>query len=97
MESVPELLARRAKIIEELKRIDEALELLKDSTSPVKIGTRRNLRNSRLAGVTVYESSELLRPQDESAHEGYIYKADLAQLRLEEGDDEGETWWVESD
>lgn len=94
MKSVPELLARRAELTLELKRVNEALELLKDSTSPVEISTRKNLRNAWLAGVDVYVDEGLTRLQDISAHGGYICKADLAHLRLEAGDDEDDLWSV---
>jgi len=94
MKSVPDLIAERAGLLKRVEAINDALELLKDSTSSVEIGTRRNLRNYSLAGVTVYKDEGLTEVQAESAQEGFICKADLAHLRLERGDDENEFWWV---
>jgi len=92
--SVPDLLSERAGLLKRVEAINGALALLQDSTSPVEVETRKNLRNASLPGITVYSDASLTEVQSESAHEGFICKADLANLRLERGDDEEVLWWV---
>lgn len=91
--SISELLARRAELLLELKKVEDAIELMKDSASAVKISTSRNLRNTGL-GVQVYKDQKFIEVAESYSHEGYICKEDLVRLRLVGG--EGEYWSVES-
>lgn len=94
--SVENLLARRAELLAELEKINASLEALSSPTEPVKIGTLKNLRNSGvLAYAGVYSDKGLSRPQEVSAHEGWISNEALATLKIERGESENREWWVE--
>jgi len=92
--SIADLLARRVELLAELKTVNDAIELLKDSATAIRIRTSRNLRNTYLAEVNVYEDKEMTQLAPISDHEGYICKEDLALLRLEIGNQEGDSWWT---
>ena len=94
MTSVADLLVRRAELLNELKRVEDAIELMKNAAGSVKISTGKNLRNAYLCDVQVYEDQDFAKVADISSHEGYICKEDLASLRLKIGDQEGHSWRV---
>lgn len=96
MTSVADLLVRRAELLKELKRVEDAIELMKDSAGAVKISTSKNLRNTYLCDVQVYKDQDFTEVADISSHEGYICKEDLAKIRLEIGGREGDSWRVEA-
>jgi len=90
--SVADLLAQRAELLEKLKTVEDAIELMKDSAGAVKISTSKNLKNTHLCGIQVYKDQDFTEVADISSHEGYICKEDLAFLRQEIGDREGDSW-----
>lgn len=86
-----QLQAKRAELLAELARVEEAIKSFADAT-PVQIETTKNLRNS--AGVTwipedadrlmvVYTDEALTTPADKSDHGGWVSKAALAAYKLE--------------
>jgi len=93
--SLDELIERRAELMKELDAVNGAIELLGKGASAVRIRTRKNIKNSRLAGITVYSDEKLTKVAPISDAGGFISSASLAHLRLEVGYDEDEMWWVE--
>lgn len=95
---IAQLVARRAKLIEELKRVEEALAIAKKVGSSVEIRTHRNIRNSPHLTtrtdwegmVVVYADSDLTRVANSQDHGGWITGEDAAKL-LADGYVDGST------
>jgi len=95
-----QLIARRAELLAELERIEEAIANFADASS-VEIQTHRNLRNT--SGITinpaeadgymvVYADAELIIPANESSHGGYVSRAAWAQYKLQNPDHKDWIW-----
>lgn len=77
-----ELIERRAKLLEELERVNAAIQAASAPTGAHLVRTHRNIRNTATPpGVRFYEDAGLTKFADISRHEAYISGAALATLR----------------
>ena len=97
--NLQELVARLAELTAELARVEAAIKAF-SSVEPVKIWTRKNLRNT--SGVTtrlghaqgslmVFRDGVLTTPADESAHEGWVLRSAWEQYKLALPEEVGDT------
>ena len=88
-----ELLARRAELLDELARLDEALKAF-GPVRGVHIRTRRNLRNTgqlttdaeyaqRSGMILVFSDEAMTTVCHEAGSEGYVAPEDAARIRME--------------
>lgn len=90
--TLQQLIARRSELKAELERIEQAIASFSDAT-PVKIGTRRNLRNTgwlsiypqdvREGEMLVFSDSSLTVPADRSDQGGWVIRSAWATFQLE--------------
>ncbi len=85
-----ELVKERSELTARIEQINKALELLGNPGAPVKIDTRRNLRNTSIGypqgetdwiRVSVYSDETLTAEANEYDHGGYITAHDAAALK----------------
>ena len=74
-----ELYLERARLLVRLRELDVAIESYENGT-PRKIITRKNLRNTYLAGVIVYADPGLSVVAKASAHRGFVSAEGVAIL-----------------
>ena len=82
--NMEELLARRAELIEELERVNAAIQSASAPAGAHKVRTRRNIRNTYSADVRFYADAGLTRLADNADHEAYVSGAGLAVLQAED-------------
>ena len=77
-----ELLKRRAELLEELDRVNAAIQSASAPAGAHEVRTHRNIRNTpRPAGVNFYADAALTKLADTSSHEAYVSGAGLAALQ----------------
>jgi len=76
-----ELIERRAKLLEELERINAAIQAASAPAGAYLVRTHRNIRNTATPpGVRFYEDASLTKFADISRHEAYVSSAAMAAL-----------------
>ncbi len=97
MATLQELLSQKAALIRELARIEEAINAFGNASSPVKISTGKNIRNTsglttdpeeakEFGMVLIFADIAMTTPANRADHEGYISLADLQKYKSDHAD-----------
>jgi|GEM_PF-3759099 len=103
MPNLQELIGRRSELKSELERVEAAIAAFADAT-PVRIRTRRNLRNTGWVSTNpdcgpdillVFADPELTIPAPSRNDEGWVVRSAWAQFQMDHPDMVGEYIWEE--